>query len=82
MTDYFKTYRSANLRVVFMDDKRGNRIKEDTLFENLYDFWTSYHNPNKKRIWWYPQKIWKIEMSIRKKWNSTVLPLANSIFKK
>ena len=38
MNDFFETYGSANLRVVFMDDERGKRIKEDTLFENLYDF--------------------------------------------
>ena len=48
----------------------------------IMDFWTSYHDSNKKLFWWYPQKIWKLEMSIRKKWNSTVLPLANIIFKK
>ena len=82
MTDYFETYGSANLRVVFMDDERGKRIKEDTLFENLYDFQTSYHDPNKKLFRWYPQKNWKLEMSIRKKWNSAVLPLANIILKK
>ena len=82
MTDCFETYGSANLRVVFMDDERGKRIKKDTLFENLYDFWTSYHDPNKKLFWWYLQKIWKLEMSIRKKWNSAVLPLANIILKK
>ena len=82
MTDYFETYGSANLRVVFMDNERGKRIKEDTLFENLYDFWTSYHDPDKKLFWWFPQKIWKLEMCIRKKWNSTALQLANIIFKK
>ena len=82
MTDFFATYGSANLRVVFMDDERGKRIKEDTLFENLYGFWTSYHDPNKKLFLWCPQKIWKLEMSIRKIWNSTVLPLVNIIFKK
>ena len=27
-------------------------------------------------------KIWKLEMSIRKKWNPKVLPLVNIIFKK
>ena len=53
MTDCFETYGSANLRVVFMDDERGKRIKEDTLFENLYDFWTSYHDPNKNLFWSY-----------------------------
>ena len=82
MNDFFETYGSANLRVVFMDDERGKRIKEDTLFENLYGFWTSYHDPNKKLFWWYQQKIWKLEMSIRKIWNSIVLPLVNIIFKK
>ena len=53
MTDCFETYGSANLRVVFMDDERGKRIKEDTLFENLYDFWTLYHDPNKNLFWSY-----------------------------
>ena len=30
-----------------MDYERGDRIKTDTLFENLYDFWTSYRDSNK-----------------------------------
>ena len=42
-----ETYGSAKLRVVFMDCERGDRIKTDTLFENLYDFWTSYHDSDK-----------------------------------
>ena len=37
MAEQLETYGSAKLRVVFMDDERGDRIKTDTLFENLYD---------------------------------------------
>ena len=48
MAEQLETYGSAKLRVVFMDDERGDRIKTDTLFENLYDFWTSYHDSDKK----------------------------------
>ena len=69
MAVQLKTYGSAKLRVVFIDYKRGDRINTDTLFENLYDFWTSYHDSNKSIFKWYRQKIRKFEMSIRKKWN-------------
>ena len=65
-----------------MDDERRDRIKTDTLFENLYDFSTSYQDSNKSIFKWYGQKIWKLEMSIRKKWNQKALPLVNIIFKK
>ena len=82
MAVQLETYGSAKLRVVFMDYERGDRINTDTLFENLYDFWTSYHDSNKSISKWYRQKIRKFEMSIRKKWNPKVLPLVNIIFKK
>ena len=82
MAEQLETYRSAKLRVVFIDDERGDLIKTDTLFENLYDFWTSYHDSNKSIFKWYRQKIWKFEMSIREKWNPKILPLVNIIFKK
>ena len=82
MADHLETDGSANLRVIFMDDKRGKYIKTDTLFENLYDFRRSFHDPNKSIFWWYGQKLWKLKMTIRKKWNAKVLPLANIIFKK
>ena len=55
-----------------MDDERRDRNKTDTLFENLYDFSTSYQDANKSIFKWYGQKIWKLEMSIRKKWNQKV----------
>ena len=60
MAEQLETYRSAKLRVVFIDDERGDRIKTDTLFENLYDFWTSYHDSNKNIFKWYGQKTWKL----------------------
>ena len=82
MGDHLETYGSAKLRVLFMDDGKGREIKKDTLFENLYDFWTAFHGPNKSLFYWYRQKIWMLEMSIRRKWNSQVLPLVNIILKK
>ena len=33
-------------------------------------------------FWWYDQKLWKLEMTIKKKWNAKVLLLVNTIFKK
>ena len=57
MAEQLKTYGSGKLRVVFMDDERGDRIKTDTLFENLYDFWTSYHDSNKSILKWYGKKF-------------------------
>ena len=81
MADHLETYASAKLRVLFMDDEKRKRIKKDILFEKIYDFWTSFHDPNKSIFYWYGQKIWTLEMSIRRKWNSQVLPLVNIISK-
>ena len=33
-------------------------------------------------FYWYGQKIWMFEMSIRRKWDPKVLPLVNIFFKK
>ena len=82
MADHLESYSSAKLKVLFMDDAKGKEIKKDTLLENLYDFCTSFHDPNKSIFHWYVQKIWALEMSIRRKWNSKVLPLVNIILKK
>ena len=77
-----ETYGSANLRVESLADKVGKKVKNVTLFHNLYDYWTSFHDPNKKYFWWYGQKLWKLEVFIRKKRNRKVLPLVNIILKK
>ena len=81
MADHLETYGSAKLRVLFVDDEKRKRIKKDNLFEKIYDFWTSFHDPNKSIFYWYGQKISTLEMSIRRKWNSQVLPLVNIISK-
>ena len=77
-----ETYGSANLCIESIEDRVGRKVKKDTLFYNLYDYWTSYHDPNKKIFWWYDQKLWRLEMCIRRKWNRKILPLVNIIIKK
>ena len=67
MAEQLETYGSAKLKVVFMDDEGGDRIKTDTLFEYLHDFWTPYHDSNKSIFKWYGQKIWKLEMKVEPK---------------
>ena len=47
MADHLKTDGSEKLRVLFMNDEKGREIKKDTLFENLNDFWTLFHDTNK-----------------------------------
>ena len=64
-----------------MGDEKRKRIKKDILFEKIYDFWMSFHDPNRSIFYWYGQNIWTLEMSIRRKWNSQVLPLVNIILK-
>ena len=82
MAEQLKTYGSARLRVMFMDVKKGKLIETDTLFKNLYDFWTSYHDQNKSIFSWHSSKICKLEMNIRRKWKSKDLPKINIIIKK
>ena len=77
-----ETYGSANLRIESIEDKVGRKVKKDTLFYNLYDYWMSYHNPNRKCFWWYDQKLWRLEMCIHRKWNQKTSPLVNIIIKK
>ena len=75
------TYGSADLRIEILNDRNGSYIKKDILFNNLHDFWTRFHDPNKCCFWWYPHVLWKLEMNIRKKWSPN-LPKVNIIFKK
>lgn len=53
MADQLETYCSAGLRVMFINYEMGKPIATDTLFENLYNFWTSYHHPAKIIFYWY-----------------------------
>ena len=66
-----------------MNDKEGKLIKSDTLFLNLYDFWTCFHATYKTLFIWYHPKTHLLEMALRKKWEVTKdLPLVNIILKK
>ena len=56
MSNHLETYGSAKLRVLFLDDEKEREIEKDTLFENLYDFWTAFHDPNKSLFYWYGQE--------------------------
>lgn len=47
MADQLETYGAAGLRSIFMNDEKGKLIATDTLFENVYDFYTSYHDAAK-----------------------------------
>ena len=55
MVDHLETYGSAKLRVLFINDEKGREIKKDALFENLHDFWTSFHDTNISIFYWYEQ---------------------------
>ena len=83
MWDRFETYGSAELWISFINDEEGKLIKTDSLFENLYDFWTFFHAQYKSIFIWYHPKMAMLEKTIRKKWEKTKdLPLANVILKK
>ena len=43
MSYRFETYGSAEIRTIFMNDEEGKLSKSDSLFENLYDFWSCFH---------------------------------------
>ena len=38
------TYGSADLRIEVLNNRNGSYIKKDTLFNNLHDFWTRFHD--------------------------------------
>ena len=40
------TYGSHKLQFVQLNDPRRKHINSDTLFLNLYDYWTEYHHPH------------------------------------
>ena len=75
------TYGSADLRIEILNNRIRSYIKKDTLFNNLHDLWTRFHDPNKRCFWWYPHVSWKLEMNMRKKWCPN-LPKVNIVFKK
>ena len=75
------TYGSLGLRIATLNHCFGKSVKTDTLFINLYDYWTNFHNENKKFYFWHSHLMWKLEMYIRKKWSKD-LPKVNIVFNK
>ena len=83
MSDRFETYGSVELRISFINDEEGKLLKTDSLFENLYDFWTCFHARYKSIFICYHPKMAMLEKTIKKKWEKTKdLPLVNVILKK
>ena len=62
------TYGSYRLHVGRLIDIKGKHIKEDTLFLHIYDYWTNFHNPNKKYFWYHESTMSKFERHVWKKW--------------
>ena len=76
-----EAYGSDDLRVECLHDKRGKNIKGESLFLNLYDYWTLLHAELK--FHWYHPKIAILEKQIRKNLrDSKELLLANVFVKK
>ena len=44
------TYGSLGLRIATLNDRFGKSVKTDTLFINLCDYWTNFHDKNKNFI--------------------------------
>ena len=83
MSDRFETCGSAEIRTSFMNDEEGKLIKSDSVFENLYDFWSCFHMSYKTLFIWYHPKMAQLKMAIRRKWETTKdLPLVNIVLKK
>ena len=79
-----ETYGSDNLRVECLHDKKGKEVMGESLFLNLFDYWTLL-NADCKHLYypWYHPKIALLEKQIRKKLvNNKDLPLANVFIKK
>ena len=84
MAGCFETYSSADVRTSFLNDERGKLIKSDSLYINLYDYWTCFHVSNFIGLFtWYHPKIALLEKNIRKKWETMKdFPFVNTAFKK
>ena len=80
----FETY--GSFRVEFLCDKKGKLLKFDSLFLNIYDFWTILNEApiSMKCEEWYHPKVAKLERVLRKKWkreNVKDLPIINVLLK-
>ena len=57
-----ETYGSYELRVACLHDQKGKNIKGESLFLNLYDYWTLLHTECKHLYYpWYHPKVALLE---------------------
>ena len=79
-----ETYGSDNLRTECLNDEKTKSVKGESLFLNLYNYWTLLHAECKHLYYpWYHPKAALLEKQIRKKLaDNKVLPLVNVFIKK
>ena len=63
----FEAY--GSFRAEFLHDKKGKLLKSDSLFLNIYNFWTILNEVpiSMKCERWYHPKVAKLERVLRKK---------------
>ena len=70
---------SNDLCCIRFTDINGSHVKDDTLFLNIYDYWTGFHNEDRIYFWWSSSLLSKLEWHIRKNWKAC-LPGINIAF--
>ena len=79
------TYGSYGLRKERLNNSLGKKIKFDTLFNNLYDYWTLYHHPDQQIlrniVEFQFSLMAKPKINIRRKWRKN-LPNLNIVLEK
>ena len=72
MKDIDINYGSSNLRMEYLHDEKGKKIKDNSLFDNIYDYLSACNNDgNKVGNNWHGQKMSLLEQTIRKKQKKT-----------
>ena len=75
-------YGSYGLCEERLNDPLGKKMKFDTLFNNLFDYWTLYHHPNQQILRnivdFQFSSISKLKINIRRKWRKN-LPNLNIV---
>ena len=79
------TYGSYGLREEHLNDPLGKKIKFDTLFNNLYDYWTLYHDLHQQILRnivdFQFSLIAKLKINIRRRWRKN-LPNINIVLER
>ena len=61
----------GSFRVDFLHDKEKKRMKEDSLFLNIYDFWSLHRSSFMRSEFSFEPKLARLELNIIKKWKKT-----------